>query len=219
MPIRWSLFNPSDSSEALLATEVGIWSTDELNGGATVWGPSNSGLANVRTDMLQLRSSDNMIIAATHGRGLYSTDHFSPARADFSADRFVIYTGKGIQFTNGSVKATSWAWNFGDGFTSILSNPAHTYNTPGVYTVSLSINGGGGALTNTKTAYITVLPNRGTPYTIAAGGNFDTNPNDFAGDYTGGTRWQRGNSAVAGKNSTRSGSSAWVTNLIRQLYR
>ncbi|MBK9317479.1 MAG: T9SS type A sorting domain-containing protein [Bacteroidetes bacterium] len=213
MPIRWSLFNPSDSSEALLATEVGIWSTDELNGGATVWGPSNSGLANVRTDMLQLRSSDNMIIAATHGRGLYSTDHFSPARADFSADRFVIYTGKGIQFTNGSVKATSWAWNFGDGFTSILSNPAHSYNTPGVYTVSLSINGGGGALTNTKTAYITVLPNRGTPYTIAAGGNFDTNPNDFAGDYTGGTRWQRGNSAVAGKNSTRSGSSAWVTNL------
>ncbi|MBL0098255.1 MAG: hypothetical protein IPP46_18495, partial [Bacteroidetes bacterium] len=96
----------------------------------------------------------------------------------------------------------------------ILSNPAHTYNTPGVYTVNLSINGGGGALTNTETAYITVLPNRGTPYTIAAGGNFDTHPNDFAGDYTGGTRWQRGNSAVARKNSTRSGSSAWVTNLI-----
>lgn len=213
MPVRWCLFNPLDSSEALLATEVGIWSTDEINGAATVWGPSNSGLANVRTDMIQIRSSDYMMIAATHGRGLFSSDHFSPARADFTADRFVIYTGKSIQFSDGSVKATSWGWNFGDGFTSTLSSPAHTYTTPGVYTVSLSINGGGGVLTNSKTAYITVLPNRGTPYTIAAGGNFDTNPNDFAGSSLSNTRWQRGNSAVAGKNGIRSGTAAWVTNL------
>ncbi len=213
MPVRWCLFNPSDSSEALLATEVGVWSTDELNAAATTWGPSNSGLANVRTDMLQVRSSDKIMIAATHGRGLFSSDYFSPPRADFTADRFVIYTGKAINFSDGSVKASSWAWDFGDGFTASTSSPSHTYVTPGVYTVSLSINGGGGPLTQTKTAYITVLPNRGTPYTIASGGNFETNPNDFAGDYLGGTRWQKGNSAVAGKNGTRSGSMAWVTNL------
>ncbi len=213
MPVRWALFNPGDSTEALLATEAGVWSTDELSGAGTTWGPSNNGLANVRTDMLQIRGSDKMIIAATHGRGLFSSDYLSPARADFTADRFVIYTGKGIQFTDGSVKAASYAWNFGDGFTSTASDPSHTYATPGVYTVSLSINGGGGPLTQTKNAYITVLPNRGTPYTIAAGGNFETNPNDFAGEYQGGTRWQRGNSAVAGKNGTRSGASAWVTNL------
>ena len=213
MPVRWALFNPNDSSEVLLATEIGVWSTDEVNGGATAWGPSNTGLANVRTDMLQLRTSDKMIIAATHGRGVFSTDVFSPARADFTADRFIIYTGKTISFTDGSVKATSWNWNFGDGFTASVKNPTHTYNTPGVYTVTLSINGGGGVLTNTKTAYITVMPNRGTPYTIAAGGNFDTNPNDFAGEAIGGTRWERGSSLVAGKSGTRSGTFAWVTNL------
>lgn len=213
MPVRWALFNPTDSSEVLLATEAGVWGTDELTGSATVWGPSNNGLANVRTNMLQLRSSDKIVIAATHGRGLYSTDVFAAASAEFVADRFVTYTGKPVNFTDGSVKALSWAWNFGDGGTSSLKNPAYTYNTPGVFTVSLSINGGGGALSNSKTAYITVLPNRGTPYTPAAGGNFDLSPNDFAGDGQGGTRWQRGNSAVAGKNGTRSGSSAWVTNL------
>lgn len=213
MPVRWALFSPLDSSQALLATEAGVWSADALNGGATVWGPSNSGLANVRTDMLQLRAADKMMIAATHGRGLYSSDLFSPAVADFSADRFVIYTGKSIQFTDGSVKAVSRLWDFGDGFTSTATHPLHTYTTAGIYTVSLSINGGGGVLTNTKVAYITVMPNRGTPYTIAAGGNFETNPNDFAGTYQGGTRWQRGNSAVAGKNGTRSGSFAWVSNL------
>jgi hypothetical protein len=68
MPVRWALFNPSNSAQAMLATEVGVWSTDLINGAATVWGPSTNGLANVRTDMLQVRTSDNLVIAATHGR-------------------------------------------------------------------------------------------------------------------------------------------------------
>ncbi len=73
MPIRWSMFDPSNSDQALLATELGVWSTDDLNGTSTNWGPTNGGLANVRTDMLQYRTSDNTAIAATHGRGLFST--------------------------------------------------------------------------------------------------------------------------------------------------
>ena len=214
MPIRWALFNPTDSAQALLATEVGVWSTDAISGGTTNWGPSNSGLANVRTDMLQIRSSDNMMIASTHGRGLYSSDTFSPARADFVADKFVVYTGKPIQYTDGSVKSTTWNWNFGDGFTGNTKNPSHTYSTPGVYTVTLNINGGGGSLTKTQTAYITVLPNRGTPYNLLGGGNFETNPNDFAGTFSGGTKWERGNSGVGAKSGTRSGSASWVTNLV-----
>ena len=213
IPVRWALFNPLDSSQAIIATELGVWSTDALTAGTTNWGPSNTGFANVRTDMLQLRSADNIIIAATHGRGLYSSDAFSPARADFVADRFVTYTGKTINYTDGSVKSTSWNWNFGDGFNSGIKNPSHIYAVPGVYTVTLNINGGGGILTKTQTAYITVLPNRGTPYNLSGGGNFDTNPNDFAGTSSGGTKWERGNSGVAGKNGVRSGSSAWTTNL------
>ena len=155
-----------------------------------------------------------MMIASTHGRGLYSSDTFSPARADFVADKFVVYTGKPIQYTDGSVKSTTWNWNFGDGFTGNTKNPSHTYSTPGVYTVTLNINGGGGSLTKTQTAYITVLPNRGTPYNLLGGGNFETNPNDFAGTFSGGTKWERGNSGVGAKSGTRSGSASWVTNLV-----
>src|SRR5204863_8854123 len=55
MPIRCGMFNPTDSSSALIATELGVWTTDKLNAAATVWGPSNTGLANVRTDQLQIR--------------------------------------------------------------------------------------------------------------------------------------------------------------------
>ncbi len=76
MPVRWGIFAPEQPTKALVATELGVWTTDNLNGGSTVWGPSNSGLANVRVDMLQYRNSDNQVAAATHGRGLFTTNYF-----------------------------------------------------------------------------------------------------------------------------------------------
>lgn len=79
MPVRWALFHPLDNTAAIIATELGVWTTNTLNGASTSWGPSNSGLSNVRTDMLQLRSSDNEVIAATHGRGLFSSSSFASA--------------------------------------------------------------------------------------------------------------------------------------------
>lgn len=73
MPVRWAMFDPRNSDWALLATELGVWSTNNLNAGATTnWNPTNSGLANVRVDMLQYRASDRTIVAATHGRGLFT---------------------------------------------------------------------------------------------------------------------------------------------------
>ena len=73
MPVRWVVFNPLDYDQALLATELGVWSTDNLNGTSTLWSPTNPGLANTRVDMLKVRASDNTILAATHGRGLFTT--------------------------------------------------------------------------------------------------------------------------------------------------
>ena len=76
MPIRWALFNPLNYDEVILATEVGVWSSSNFSASSPTWLASNSGLANVRVDMLQIRSSDNQVIAATHGRGLFSSDGF-----------------------------------------------------------------------------------------------------------------------------------------------
>jgi len=72
MPVRWAMFDPRNSDWALIATDLGVWSTDDLNGASTDWDPTNTSLANVRVDMLQYRSSDRTIAAATHGRGLYT---------------------------------------------------------------------------------------------------------------------------------------------------
>ena len=211
MPVRWALFNPNNNTQAIIATELGVWSTDNLNGGATVWGASNSGLANVRVDMLQYRTSDKLVIAATHGRGLFYSDIFTSPTALFTADRLIAYKGVPINFTSTSYKGTSWSWNFGDAGTSGSENPSHTYTSPGQFNVTLTINGG--ASTLTKNLFIQILPNRGTPYAPADGGNFETNTLDFGAELVSGTAWQRGNSAVAGKNGTTSGSNAWVTGL------
>jgi len=36
---------------------------------------------------------------------------------------------------------TSWLWNFGDDNTSTAQNPVHTYTQPGIYIVTLTVNG------------------------------------------------------------------------------
>lgn len=51
---------------------------------------------------------------------------------------------------------TSWMWNFGDGTTSTVQNPTKVYNSPGNYTVSLTVGNGVTTATETKTGYITV---------------------------------------------------------------
>jgi len=62
-------------------------------------------------------------------------------------------------FTNLSTgEVTTWLWTFGDGETSTVQNPVHTYDLPGVYTVSLEATGPGGADTHTEIDYITVTP-------------------------------------------------------------
>jgi PKD repeat protein len=42
-----------------------------------------------------------------------------------------------VNFTNTSVNSNVYGWDFGDGSTSTLPNPTHTYTAPGTYTVLL----------------------------------------------------------------------------------
>ena len=64
-----------------------------------------------------------------------------------------------VQFTNTSLLAQSYQWSFGDGGTSAADNPTYTYNVPGVYSVTLTAFGVGGAVnTMTKVDSIVVRP-------------------------------------------------------------
>jgi PKD repeat protein len=163
MPIRWALYNPDDRNQVLVATEVGVWSTNDFQPGtanAPTWGPTNTNLANARCDMLKYRSADKMVVVATHGRGLFTTDIFvTTTVADFIANPNVSCTGTlNANFIDGSLRPNgSWAWDIdNNGSTDYtIQNPVHTYNSPGLYSVKLTVNFGGA--TTTKTNYILVM--------------------------------------------------------------
>jgi len=219
MPIRWAIFNPSDANQVVIATELGVWSTDNLNGTLTHWAPSNGGLANVRTNMLKYRDSDNLLIAATHGRGLFSSDVFAAPTAAFTAENPVLYAGKAVQFVNNSLKDTQWTWNFGDGTTDNTENPSHIYAHPGYYNVNLTINNG--ASSKTINSLIHVLPYMGTPYIASAGGDFESigqfEPVTTFGELVY-TTFERGSPNAGAKFGTASGANAWATSGLNTNY-
>jgi hypothetical protein len=84
MPVYWGIFAPANAvlngtgnpeGGIILGTELGVWTTSAIGGPftPTQWIPNNAGFPNVRTDMIRYRSSDRLLLAATHGRGLFST--------------------------------------------------------------------------------------------------------------------------------------------------
>ncbi|UTB31573.1 MAG: Ig-like domain-containing protein [Methanobacterium sp. ERen5] len=67
-------------------------------------------------------------------------DNYAVPIAKFTTNSTIGTIPLKIRFTDQSKYATSWNWNFGDGSTSTLKNPVHTYTKPGKYQVILTIN-------------------------------------------------------------------------------
>jgi len=80
----------------------------------------------------------------------------NPPVAAFTADKTSGTEPLTVQFTDTTQSPTSWSWNFGDGGSSTVRNPAHTFISPGTYTVSLSVTNAAGSDSETKIDYITV---------------------------------------------------------------
>ncbi|MDF2451100.1 MAG: large protein [Bacteroidota bacterium] len=65
--------------------------------------------------------------------------------ADFDRNNEILLSdtahciGTSDVFSNTSLNANTASWNFGDGSTSSVNSPSHTYSSAGTYTVSLSI--------------------------------------------------------------------------------
>ena len=78
-----------------------------------------------------------------------------------------------LQFTDWSINASTWAWDFGDGNTSTEQNPLHTYIEEGVYDVTLTITSD--SCTSSYTEHICVFEN--------GGGTVDTCGCDFELDF------------------------------------
>lgn len=218
IPVRWAIFDPANHDRAMITTDAGIWTTDDINGDLTHWEPTDpaNGMPFVRVDMLLVRESDKVVLAATHGRGLMTTDVFSSPAAVILAQP-IAYVGQPVIIDGSqSVNAQSFQWDLGDGTLSTEETLTHTYNTPGVYNVTLTING-----SISLVRKISVLPYLPAPYEAGVAGyagDFDSSPEHFAAFSSSGTTFQRGSSIKPGKDGTHSGAAAWVLGINDNLY-
>ncbi len=80
-------------------------------------------------------------------------------QADFSVDISIVIAGGRVKFTDLSRdNPTAWKWDFGDGSESVnVRNPSHRYNSPGNYTVSLTLQSAECERTITKSGLVEVL--------------------------------------------------------------
>ena len=84
----------------------------------------------------------------------------NPPSTDFVADVLVTCDGE-VNFTDQSTNIPyAWAWDFGDGTTSVQVNPSYTYTTDGFYTVQLITTNAFGSDTLIQTNYIEVATSR-----------------------------------------------------------
>lgn len=91
------------------------------------------------------------------GRGLaVATVVPGTINADFTASATSIDASINgtVNFTDNSTGATTWLWNFGDGATSTLQNPSHTYTVNGTHLITLQA--GNGTCSDASSVSITV---------------------------------------------------------------
>ncbi len=73
---RWASIVPVGSSKIyFVGTSAGLYSTNVLNGTLTVWALEGaSTIGNVIVTMVDYRTSDGLVVAATHANGVYSAN-------------------------------------------------------------------------------------------------------------------------------------------------
>ena len=70
--VRCILMNPLNNHEVIIGTELGVWYTSNFKDVSPNWNQAYNGMSNVAVLSFDLRTVDNTILAATHGRGMYT---------------------------------------------------------------------------------------------------------------------------------------------------
>jgi PKD repeat protein/Tol biopolymer transport system component len=121
----------------------------------------------------------------------------SAAVADYTVSDTLVYLPSSlVSFTNSSVNATSYLWDFGDGLTSTAQNPDHTYTAAGDFLVQLIAYNTCGNDTLDTIIHVQNPPPvavfNGTPTSICAGesvqfANSSTNATSYTWTFSGGS--------------------------------
>jgi PKD repeat protein len=123
----------------------------------TNWTIENGDWNSLISDIRELR----IIVEYIDGSETVWFDNFrisnSPPVAEFSAYPLYLFPGEQVQFSDHSINAPdTWQWTFGDGESSTLSSPGHTYLQAGIYDIELEVKNQFGNDTMLKEEYIEV---------------------------------------------------------------
>ncbi|MCX6692997.1 MAG: PKD domain-containing protein, partial [Methanomicrobiales archaeon] len=129
--------------------------TDESSGEITSWlwtfgdGASSSEQNPSHTYATPGVYTAYLRVTDSHGRGTQATKTITVRPiASFYLEPLAGEVPLTVQFTDTSTGAPSeWLWTFGDGATSTGSDPTHTYETPGIYDITLIVTSNGAAST------------------------------------------------------------------------
>jgi PKD repeat protein len=126
-------------------------SSNQLNNPVYSWNFGNGQTSNLASPSFNYTVAGNyqVMLVVTNDAGCADTVIKSVTINETPVAAASLTTTEGcspvtVGFTNNSVGATTYSWNFGDGGTSALSDPTYTYSTPGVYTVSMIATSGAG---------------------------------------------------------------------------
>lgn len=168
----WNFCNSVNisGSEAHDAAEPGITSGNTQIGAAGLYcgGGGGGGLYD-GVAPVSIRYYDTNIRAGGDGalgEIIYNWLYYIPTGI-FYASKTTPITGETITFYANSTYADAFQWTFGDGATSTLQNPTHSYAATGYYNVSLRVDNDGYYRTTTNDNYIQVLDT--TPYAQFSG--------------------------------------------------
>lgn len=139
-------------------------STTDLSSGSTQINGAGARLLSAGTPAFGIVSADGagakIIIEPMHA--LAANGNNGAPVADFIADPLAGGAPLEVHFSDlsseGLYEILSWTWDFGDSSPySSDPNPVHTYDVPGVYTVSLTILTTGGTAHIVRDDYVTVV--------------------------------------------------------------
>lgn len=101
-------------------------------------GGGGAGGSNYIDPLFTSPSITNAAAPAGNGQIVITYTVVTPPTPSFSInDNNQCLTGNNFEFTNTSVNATSYLWDFGDGTTSTIPSSTHSYSTDGTYDVKL----------------------------------------------------------------------------------
>ena len=173
IPIKHAIFAPS-SPKVILATNLGVFTTNNIADSNPNWEQSNSGLPNVPISRIAFRTADSVLAISTEGRGIFTAAMrgFIHPTIDNKFNKPILCFGgtANIPFDLNGTFASGTVFNVE------LSSPSGSFTSPIVVgssstspiniTLPLNISTGSNYIIRIKVVGGTIVSNESTPFKI-----------------------------------------------------